>query len=238
MSNVEALVKRIAVEQNFTVHVEKEFKVSDDLYLNLYIATKDSIEYFIFFDIPYTLIPLVNEKIQITLFTQLKKKILKIRALPFELTHFFEKNTSLILTTFVPEKESRLALLKSVSAIEEDSYYYKKQVLYYSKKDIETLNNKRLLEVNSSEYCNTIISNIDKYELFVSFGDEEYDFVARLYEKLPFLTLSVAQKKPLDLDNMINESLDSKELEVLPDLLAISSSEAIDNWIDSLGVVK
>ncbi len=238
MSNIEALVNRIAVEQNFTVHMETEFKISDDLYLNLYIATKDSFEYFIFIDLLYSQLQFVNKKIQITLFTQLKKKMLEQRVLPFELTHFFEKNTSLILTTNVPDKESKITLLKSVSAIEEDSYYYKKQVLYYSNHDLDTIINKRLLDVNSSEYCNTIISNIEKYELFVTFGDKEYDFIAKLYEKLPFLTLSVAQREPLDLDNMISESLSSEEIEELPDLLALTTNEAVDNWIENIGMLN
>jgi hypothetical protein len=238
MSNMETLVNRIAVEQNFTVHVETEFKISDDLYLNLYIATKDSFEYFIFIDLPYTQLQFVNKKIQITLFTQLKKKMLEQEALPFEVTHFFEKNTSLILTTNVPDEESKLTLLKSVSAIEEDSYYYKKQVLYYSNLDLDIIINKRLLDINSSEYCNTIISNIEKYELFVSFGDEEYDFIARLYEKLPFLTLSVTEREQLDLDSMINVSLSIDELEELPNLLALTTSEAIDNWIENIGILN
>lgn len=238
MSNMETLVNRIAVEQNFTVHVETEFKISDDSYLNLYIATKDSFEYFIFIDLPYTQLQFVNKKIQITLFTQLKKKMLEQETLPFEVTHFFEKNTSLILTTNVPDEESKLTLLKSVSAIEEDSYYYKKQVLYYSNHDLEIIINKRLLDINSSEYCNTIISNIEKYELFVSFGDEEYDFIARLYEKLPFLTLSVTEREQLDLDSMINVSLSIDELEELPNLLALTTSEAIDNWIENIGILN
>jgi hypothetical protein len=238
MSNIEALVSRIAVEQDFTIHVETEFKILDGLYLNLYIATKDSFEYFIFIDLPYLNIPFVNNEIQIFLFTHLKKIMLEKDSLPFELTHFFEKNTNLILAVNVPNEVKKSELLKSVSAIEEDSYYYKKQVLYYSNQDLDIVVNKRLLDINSSEYCSAVISNIDKYDLFVLFGDEEYDFIARLYEKLPFLTLLVTQREKLDLDSMISVSLSKEELEELPDLLVLTTNESIDDWVNNVGMLN
>ncbi|EFN1817506.1 hypothetical protein HC221_004533, partial [Escherichia coli] len=85
-----------------------------------------------------------------------------------------------------------------------------------------------------NNYCNRIISDIKKYELFVKGKDDEYGFIARLFEKIPFLSLTVNEMELLDLQGMITSKLTKNENKMLPELLVLDSDEAIDSWILSL----
>ncbi|EFG1850248.1 hypothetical protein K3201_004558, partial [Escherichia coli] len=62
----------------------------------------------------------------------------------------------------------------------------------------------------------------------------EYGFIARLFEKIPFLSLTVNEMELLDLQGMITSKLTKNENKMLPELLVLDSDEAIDSWILSL----
>ncbi len=120
----------------------------------------------------------------------------------------FAKNTDLILLY----KRNDLHLTKSdeasLYAIEEDSYSFKKQVLYYTNKEMELIN---------SEIRNHNQSWIHNREEFVRYRNNPeiesgFNLLIRLYIKLPFLAVPVAHDSMLDIAELANEMLQEQGL--------------------------
>tara|TARA_Y100001947_G_scaffold97_1_gene100 strand:- start:2692 stop:2934 length:243 start_codon:yes stop_codon:yes gene_type:complete len=76
---------------------------------------------------------------------------------------------------------------------------------------------------------------MEKYELFVIGLDNEFELISRLYEKVPFLNLSVVKHKPLNLDEMIEAELDAEHLELRKEILKSITVDNMDEWISSIG---
>ncbi len=240
MNTTNQLIKNIAVEQGYNLFDLPEFHITDDLYINLSLSTKDHFEYFIFIEFEFEQLELINNTVQIALFTKLEAQLKKInegRQEQFTISHYFEKNTTLVISTQIPVDAIKDSVYKKVSLIEEDSFYFKKHVIYHTNPELE-LFNKASTGGAISSYCSSVASDIARYELYIAGLDDQYEFIVRLYEKLPFLNLSVTEQKPLNLDEMINKSLTDEELELLPSLLSLKDEEHIDKWIDSQGVTN
>lgn len=122
--------------------------------------------------------------------------------------------------------------------VEENSYYFKKQVIYFNDEELSFCDNLILSEDNITEYCGRNISKIDKYEKYILNNDLEYGFLSKLYEKIPFLNLSVTEQDLLNLDDMIKSKLTAEETNLLSQLELLSDEEKIDQWISSLEVEK
>lgn len=183
---------------------------------NISLINNGNHDYFIFFPLKFNDLNILNNEYQIYLDTYLKQDILDKKE-DFKFSDFFEQNRTLILIT---KGENTPENRRIVAEIEEDPYFFKKQVLLLNTKEIEAINN--LLEADSIlEKCREIISNS---ELFTQFKEELksniinesslYSLVAKLYEKLPFLKLEVTEKESKNLDEIFNKEL-SEELQTL-----------------------
>ena len=161
------------------------------------------------------------------------KNYLKNHIKEIDVSRFFENNTYLIVAVEVPDEIESKVLYREISSVEEDPYYFKKQVLYYTKKEIEKLNFDALAD-NSSSYFNTVVSNIDRYEKYLVDSDLEYGLIVRLFEKFPFLKFQVEKKELLNLEQMIENELNDVDLELLSEILGLVD-ENIDTWVESLG---
>ncbi|MBN3003077.1 hypothetical protein JW897_04935 [Chromobacterium alkanivorans] len=164
-------------------------------------------------------------------------KVFKLLGEFFSQSKDAEKNTTLIFLTESNSSES--AANKEVSDIEEDPYFFKKQVIHYStneKKELSEL----LQGDNSIELLNGVL--YDKAR-FVEFGngkkDTLYSIVAKLYTKLPFLTISEMNHKAPDLTKTISEKLTESELLDLSSFLIGNFDDelAIDSWIEGRQVI-
>ncbi|MCD9493086.1 hypothetical protein GLP30_20085 [Photobacterium phosphoreum] len=241
MNNVCTLVRNIAREQEHKIIKVYQFNVVDNVYIDFYITTKDSFEYYIIIDCDLSNLGDVNNSIQIALSTKLRAHLdrnLDIKNLPFTLSHYFEKNTCIIVTSKVKDEVSSADVYKFISLVEEDSYYFKKQVIYFNDEELSFCDNLILSEDNITEYCGRNISKIDKYEKYILNNDLEYGFLSKLYEKIPFLNLSVTEQDLLNLDDMIKSKLTAEETNLLSQLELLSDEEKIDQWISSLEVEK
>lgn len=141
----------------------------------------------------------------------------------------YERNSTLVI--FVDSDETTITetTLKTIMEIEEDPYLFKKQVVYLNKQESESL--KSLLEVNSIEdRCRDIIENIDSYTEFrkalkngIIQNYAIYSLVAKLYEKLPFLTFNVAEEEYQNVDELINNALINSDQNGEKNLLALKN---------------
>jgi hypothetical protein len=61
----------------------------------------------------------------------------------------------------------------------------------------------------------------------------EYSFVAKLYEKLPFLTLLVKESNQDDLQQKIDDELSEVQRESCDELLALDTDN-LNNWLEEL----
>lgn len=117
-----------------------------------------------------------------------------------KLTKGFEKNSTIILCT-VNDNYS-----KEIENIEEDPYFFKKQVLRLNKIECDYIKN----EIMEGEYLNTIEKIIFDKDLFSSFLIEDnfkYSLATKLYEKIPFLELNTIMVQRKDLDHIIEDSI-------------------------------
>ena len=234
MVDIKSFNKKLAIENGHKVIDVNDFKIENDFYLDIVITTKDSFDYYIFIEVPFDKIILLNDKIQIKIYTLIKSYIEKIET-DFHVSRYFDNNSNLIITTKLPMCENSSVFFKNISAVEEDSYYYKKQVLYYTERDVNIINDNNLIDINATEYCSSFVSNVVNYNSYILSKNEKYDFFVRLFEKLPFLSLSVIESKPLNLDDMIDGVLSKDESDLLDELIALDNDDSICSWIDSLG---
>lgn len=216
------------------------FKDNDDqeqTLKDISLINNSNQDYFIFYPIGFNNLNLLNDEYQIYLDTYLKKDVLDSEE-NFKLSHFFEQNRTLILIT---EGENTQENRRIVAEIEEDPYFFKKQVLLLNDKETEVIN--ILLEADSIlEKCQTVISNSESFNQFKKeLSDNKinnsalYSLVAKLYEKLPFLTLDIKVQDTQNLTEEIDEALTNNKLLNLKDkLLTIDSDEGFEAYLEEL----
>ncbi|MEI8644334.1 hypothetical protein P4S60_01465 [Pseudoalteromonas sp. Hal040] len=231
--NCKELISTIAEEKDFAVYEISDFNVEDDIFIDFFLCTKDDFEYFIILNIEFRLIEIVNNLIQVAISTKIRAYLEQNEIC--SLNHYFDKNSTLIITTEKPNFLTNEEVYRVVSTVEENNYYFKKQVLYFTERELGIFLQSQSQQNSFTEKCCSVVSDLSRYEEFLLGEDEEYDFIARLYEKVPFLNLEVEKENKLNLDNMIAESLVESEIELLPELLALQSESQIDEWIKSIG---
>lgn len=234
MVNLTEIFNKLISEHNLDSLSVKNFKISDQIVKDISVISKNNFDYIIFMELDFDSLKLVNNDIQINLATKFKD-FLYDSDRKFEITQFFEKNTHLIIATQHPNEKLEKDIFKEISVVEEDFYFFKKQIFYYSDRELDSLkfNN---LDLNLTVYLNEILSDISRYENYLKNGDDEYSFIIKLFQKFPFLKLEIQEKELLNLDKMLADSLSIEELDIIPELLEMTSDDSINNWIKSLGV--
>lgn len=230
-------IDKICKELKFETLSVREFMIDDDLLLNFELRTFNHFEYFIFIELAYEKLDLVLDKIQIALFTKLKAYLTqqKNNNREFSVTHFFDNNTTIVISTDVTTVENKDDMFKTISRVEEDPFYFKKQILYYRKNEKQNIIDALGSTESVIEKLNAIVTDSTAYELRTYGLDSSFDFVTRIYAKLPFLQLKIEQQKLSDLDEMIDTSLTEGESKIVEEILSLDTDTNIDEWIKNLG---
>lgn len=212
--------------------------------MDVYFAHKKNSDYFIYTELQREDLSNVNNQIQIELSFLFENEIdraKKIAGDDIEISPSFKKNATLIVFTN-HDSNSFSEVSKLVMSIEEDPYYFKKQVLSTNVEDQQRLReclNKENM-ANLVQYLQLLISDTNKFNEFIeakASGEEqkvaEYSFVAKLYEKLPFLELPVKKHQAEDLQKSINEKLSEQQLLLSKNLIELDLSD-LDIWVKEM----
>ncbi|MPY24424.1 ABC-three component system middle component 1 [Shewanella sp. YLB-07] len=238
------LMARIFVESQFSL--AKTPFTEGDWSTSVYIAHKPHGDYFIYLNLPENLLADVINDIQIKLFSLIKDGFEQFEQLSVgglddvEISPSFDKNATLIIFTS-HEIGEQLKVLKQSIAIEEDPYFFKKQVLSV------TTNERTVVAVsfdqnkdNYTSYLQGLISDVERFNEFTSTkslglnsSGIEYFFTAKLYEKLPFLTLLVKESNQQNLQQQIDNKLSTEQRINCSELLALDINK-LDEWINEI----
>jgi hypothetical protein len=231
-----------------TIFIASEYSVAKIKYVeegyawstSVYIAHKPQGDYFIYLNVPENLLSYVTNDIQIKLASLIKsgsEQFDQINGGQMKISSSFDKNAILIIITS-HEETVKEKVMKQAIMIEEDPYFFKKQVLSITTKAIPIIT--RCFEEhkgNYIHYAQHLISDTRRFNEFTSsdllgMSDKgfEYFFVAKLYEKLPFLTLLVKESNKDNLQQQIDKKLSEDQQLQCDDLLKLNINE-LDEWI-------
>ncbi len=118
----------------------------------------------------------------------------------------FEKNTDLVILLNINELCSFDLYEQKIFSIEENPYYFKKYVLYYSQEEIEVING-----FNFDDF-NRIISDKNSFNLYKRNPKlpTEYSIVARFFIKIPFLEVPVSEESLKDVHEIYMDSINNE----------------------------
>ncbi|AWY00241.1 hypothetical protein A8139_09700 [Marinomonas primoryensis] len=232
------MMESIFIESGFslakTVYIEEIYGIST----SLYISHKPNSDYFIYINLPEKVLPYISNDIQIKLSSLLKNEVSSMELVNGEsvtISSSFQKNSTLIILTS-PDETLLKEVEKQAILVEEDPYFFKKQILIVPPQDIEVISS-RFGEHREkyTAYLQNLISDPQTFNEFMSSSlhsptskTREYSFAAKLYEKLPFLALSVEKSTPEDLQKNIDNALSESQIEECKALLKLD----VDNLSD------
>jgi hypothetical protein len=238
------LMARIFVESQFSL--AKIPFIEGDWSTLVYIAHKPYGDYFIYLNLPGNSLTNVTNDIQIKLFSLIKNGAEQFEQLnvtgldDVKISPSFDKNATLIIFTSHEIAEQQKVLKQSI-AIEEDPYFFKKQVLSVTTNEVTVV--KASFETNKDKYTSylqTLISDVERFNEFTSTkplglnnNSIEYFFAAKLYEKLPFLTLTVKESNQDNLQQKINQKLTEPQLVSCDEFLALDTGK-LNEWFDEI----
>lgn len=120
----------------------------------------------------------------------------------------FAKNTDLILIYRLDKTSNYHIHEKNIFDIEENAYYFKKYVLYYSNEESDLLIGK------SFEDLKNVLTDHAEFSLYKSdpLRPSLYNMTARIFIKLPFLEMPDIEKKLSPIDFQIKHLVESLDL--------------------------
>jgi hypothetical protein len=220
-------------------YVDEDYKWST----SVYIGHKQKGDYFIYLNVPENLLSYVTNDIQIKLASLIKngsERFEQINGDEVKISSSFDKNATLIILS-THDVSTKSNATKQAISIEEDAYFFKKQVLLISEKDIPIIaSNFDEHKDSYIAYIQNLISDTERFNEFTSlnmFGltDKgiEYSFVAKLYEKLPFLALLVAPSNQEVLQHEIDRKLTEEQFVECEKLLELDVNN-LEGWFSEL----
>ncbi|MCJ8348644.1 ABC-three component system middle component 1 [Moritella sp.] len=233
------LMACIFIESAFSLakieYVEEDYDFSTEIY----IAHKRQGDYFIYLNVPEKLLPYVTNDIQIKLASLIKNgtdKFEQINSDKVKISSSFDKNATLIIVSYYDDSVKN-DVMKQAILIEEDPYFFKKQVLSISTKELPIITSCfDEHKDNYIPYVQHLISDTGRFNEFtnserlgVTDKGIEYSFVAKLYEKLPFLTLLVKESSQENLQQKIDSKLSELQRVNCDELLALDINK-LDDW--------
>lgn len=237
------LMESILIGSGFSLAKIDFVEESHGIFTSLYVSHKTNSDYFVYLNLPAKSLSAVSNDIQIKLLSTLKNDVDSMELLngePITISSSFEKNVTLIIFT-IKEEPLDINVEKQAITIEEDPYFFKKQVLIVSSKDVDVISSS--FEEHSENYTSYLKGIISDPQLFSEFMKskspnannkvKEYSFAAKLYEKLPFLTLCVKVSTPEDLQKNIDNDLSEYQYEQCEMLLNLDLNDLSD-WLDDI----
>ena len=234
------LMESIFIESGFSLARIKYIEESFGVFTSLYVAHKPNSDYFIYLHLPEKSLSYISNDIQIKLSSILKNDAASMELVsgePIAISSSFEKNATLIIFTN-QEETSIINVEKQAIAIEEDPYFFKKQVLVASPKDLDVVSsNFEEHRENYTSYLQGLISDPQIFNEFMNSSNHrptnqvrEYSFAAKLYEKLPFLALAVEKSTSEDLQKNIDNALSESQRDECEALLKLDEDNLSD-WL-------
>lgn len=125
----------------------------------------------------------------------------------------FAKNTSWIICTCINDNSNK----DKIMLVEEDEYFFRKLVLYYTKDEVESLEKNLANNDDMLKYLNDVLFDYDKYNDWYKKGKEViYGLVSRLFIKIPSLKINDYQNSSKeDIQKNLNNSLSNENKNIL-----------------------
>jgi hypothetical protein len=220
-----------------TVLNKKQYEI-DEAEKGIFFAEKSSKDIYYFFDFNrYRKDINIKEEI-IT-----KQKKYYENMIKRENNNVLQKNTTLIIFIEIEDMQSANNLKGMTLELEEDKYFFRKLVLIYTKREVDSLK-ASIVKCNLLEYIN---NEIRKNELFTEFKkgsrEDSYSLLLKMMVKIPVLNYHIDKNIDLvSLSNIIETELTNNNLNKLVDnVLSLNlkgtkkqSDSVIDEFIDGL----
>lgn len=236
------LMERIFLESNFSLAKAEYIEEDYDFSTSVYIGQKPQGDYFIYLHLPARLLAYVTNDIQIKLASFIKNTAENFEQTNDEvkISSSFDKNATLIIFTTHDVTVKNNIMMQAIT-IEEDPYFFKKQVLLVPERELPIVASH--FDVHKGSYITYIQNLISDTERFNEFTNSnmfglsnkgiEYSFVAKLYEKLPFLALIVAPSNQEVLQKKIDRKLTEKQLVECEKLLELDVNN-LEGWLSEV----
>lgn len=231
-------ISLIFQELGLEVNISERVFIRDDLAVDLYISVHNAKNFYLYIDLDFNQLKHVCRDLQISLSSKLVNLIKQsgIDCATIDLSSI-EKNSTLIIGGILPHDFSDNGV-QSIIDVEEDPYFFKKQLLYVTENQLELMNSK--FNENKNKilgYLNKIISNVDLFVSYIGDTNVEYGYVSKLYEKIPLLRLVSDKKQKENLSENIRSSLLDGDISKLDGFLALDADD-INDWIESVCKVE
>lgn len=186
---------------------------------NIILVRKDNIgDYFLLAEIQTSELHSVNRDLQTSLMSHLNSLLSDtggddlqplIGVPKLKIDNHFEKNTTLLL--FMQKTDDIDKLLTKITEVEEDEYFFKKQVVLLHANFLSNLGS-QLTKSQSFEitkYLQESMNDTDKFREFIINPNDNTDYAgcAQLFEKLPFLHLNIFSSESNSLQSMIDNGI-------------------------------
>lgn len=203
------------LELNAGIFILNENSIATLESKNIILARKGNTgDYFLLVEVQPTELHTVNRDLQTSLMSHLTNMLCDTGCDDFyplgnipelKIDNHLKKNTTLLL--FIHETDNIDNLYSTIIEIEEDEYFFKKQVVLLNANFLSNLGNK----ITSSQsfeltkYLQESMSNTENFNSFLKTPniDKNYAGCAQLFEKLPFLHLHISSSEPDSLQNII-----------------------------------
>jgi hypothetical protein len=237
------LMERIFLESNFSLMKTKYSDEYCDCQSSVYIAKKPQGDYFIYLQLPENSLSYVTNDIQIKLAALIvnhSDDFERVSDGEVKISSSFDKNATLIIFTAY-DVSVKNSVMKQAISIEEDPYFFKKQILLIPSMELPIVSSSFDENKNSYiSYIQNLISDTERFNEFTSLNmlglsdkGVEYSFVAKLYEKLPFLALLVAESDQGVLQQKIDAKLTGEQLLECENLLDLDVNN-VEGWFSEL----
>lgn len=237
------LMVRLFIESNFSLAKIDYIDESYELSTSIYIAHKPFSDYFIYIRLPERLLPYITNDIQIKITSRIKAEPRFFHCLNggvINIAPSFDKNSTLIIFTDQNDSDDQSISRQAIS-IEEDPYFFKKQVLVTTNHNFEYISTSFYEhQDNYIKFLQEIISNTEIFNDLMnskgpnlSINASQYSFTAKLYEKLPFLVLSAKKSHPGDLQKKIDDKLSNEQQEQCNEFLELDLNK-LQGWFDEV----
>lgn len=232
--NVSLIFQRLGLD----IQVSESVSLKSDVTIDLYIAVHNARDFYLYMDLDFDQLVNVCRDLQISLSSKLVN-LIKQSGIDCTTTEMssIEKNSTLIIGGILPQNFSDRDIQKIID-VEEDPYFFKKQLLYMTEEQFDSMCLKFDEHHNDIlDYLNLVISNTDLFVSHVNDINVQYAFVSKLYEKIPLLRLVSETKQKENLSEKIRSSLIEGDADKLDTFLALDSDD-INGWIESICEVK
>lgn len=120
----------------------------------------------------------------------------------------FAKNTDVVVLFEVDRLIDIIGYESEIFALEEDSYSFKKHILYYSKDELEYLSDLNISGISA------LIKDQSKFSQYKDspLKESEYGIASRIYIKLPFLSVPVDESELDDPCDLADDYLQKADL--------------------------